>query len=335
MSAAAVFAFIVSKGIALIAAVGNVFICYVICRQKLRSTTFTLIFGQCMSDIFYVIFSAVGPYVVCRESVVFGWSSGRFLCSLRSVLAVSCYAISTLSMMAIAIERFVRFYFPTKEKLTFRQTVLIVMAIYFLGVALSFVGITGINEGVYGSTSNATKCLIVFEGIAQDPFFTSNAGFSIFIFGHQFIPMIVTTLIYVLIGRKLLKMKQIGVNNSRQKQLKLEKRMKTIKMLIIIMVTYYVLTCPIRIRATIGAYTNGFRNYCNRSNPFSAAYLTIAMAITSTAISPFILTYFNTTIKNEFRRIFLFRTKPDANENSRSWSTGANNSNSNNLTTTV
>lgn len=91
----------------IIAVVGNTFICVVIKQKRwLKSTTYVLIFSMAISDIMggAVI---LGQWLFCSTWVLDGGGKfGEFLCGILKTGQMLSYYVSSLTMLAIAYDRY-------------------------------------------------------------------------------------------------------------------------------------------------------------------------------------------------------------------------------------
>jgi len=117
-------------------AIGNSFILYVIWKHKLRSTTFKLVASQAVSDLMYGLIWAFLMKVVCATAVI-GLPGGLLACEILSTLALSTFFVSVLTMMAIAIERYLKLVQPLASP---RSPWIPILLTWVLGLTLAFLG---------------------------------------------------------------------------------------------------------------------------------------------------------------------------------------------------
>src|SRR6218665_1540613 len=89
-----------------IAVIGNVFVCATIKKKsRLTSTTYLLIFNMAISDI---IGGAVitGQWFFCWTKILDSGLFGQLLCWSMKILQVLSYYVSSLTMAAIAYDRY-------------------------------------------------------------------------------------------------------------------------------------------------------------------------------------------------------------------------------------
>ena len=154
VSLKAIFLIAVVLLIAISALIGNGFICYTIKRDsKLHTSTFVLIVGQAISDMMYGV-SFVIIMLVCSEWFLQNVIGGETICSFFSVLVLSSYVISSLTMTVIAIERYILIFYPLKPKLTIRQAWFLNTAIYMSGILIALAGQVGFTySALFGKVS--------------------------------------------------------------------------------------------------------------------------------------------------------------------------------------
>lgn len=121
--------------ISLIGIVGNSLVVYVVCiRKSMQSVTNLFIMNLALSDI-----------LVCLLAVPFtpisffqdNWSLGKFLCHLIPFsLGVSVY-VSTLTSLAIAIDRYFVIVHPFKPRMKLGVCCLLIGVVWIVSISIS------------------------------------------------------------------------------------------------------------------------------------------------------------------------------------------------------
>ena len=124
---------------------------------------------------------------------------------------------------------------------------------------------------------------------------------------YQVIPIIMTTLIYILIGLKLRRMTTSDGQGSAI-ETKRTQAVQTVKMLVSILGTYFILTLPAAIVTNFETIRSGQRQACHMPMPI----VVWIMSVMANIVNPFILCYFNTTFKQQAIRTFCGRTQSNS-----------------------
>ena len=296
------FVFVLTNLFALLAIVGNGFVCYVIYKRKRSSTTFLLIGSQAFSDCLYGILRALS-FLVCSTWFANLSRGALALCEWDITLFLSCFAVSSLSMTAIAIDRFMRLYMPHRQKPTRTQTFLVVLAIWIIAVTSCFLGMVGIKTRQYFGSDHFVTCFIGFQELANYAFFDKAHGYWTFTVLIFYFPMIATGILYAFIIYKVKKIRPFGVTNEDRLKRSQMQRERTIKMLITIVVVYYFLASPITYITQAVVIRTGKHITCGKGNVFSLPFVAINMILISTVINPVILCWFNETFSMEIKRL--------------------------------
>lgn len=100
----------IEAAIALASVLGNVLVVLVVCvNRSLRNTTFSFIVSLAVADI------AVGVLVIPLAIVInLGFSTQFYTCLFLSCLLLIITQSSILSLLAIAIDRYLRVKIPTR-----------------------------------------------------------------------------------------------------------------------------------------------------------------------------------------------------------------------------
>ena len=117
---------------------------------------------------------------------------------------------------------------------------------------------------------------------------------------YQVIPIIVTTVIYTLIGLKLRRFSTVVGQSSVIDQKKRKQVIQTVKMLVAILTTYFLLSLPVSMVINIEFFRSGHRNTCK----LESHKLLLIMSTLANIVNPFILCYYNSIFKQQTLQIF-------------------------------
>ena len=124
---------------------GNTIVCFTVLRvRRMRTVINLFIVSLAISDILMALFCI--PFTFVANLVLNYWPFGDFLCPVVTYLQVVMVFLSSFTLTAISLDRYVAIIFPMRQKLT-KGPALIIIAIIWI---LSFV--IPIPTGRYSST---------------------------------------------------------------------------------------------------------------------------------------------------------------------------------------
>ena len=302
------FTAILTNFISLIAIVGNSFVIFVICREKMASSVYKLIASQCMSDIVYAL-CRVSYLFVCRQE--FSWFGIKTIvpCEILNVTLTSMYSISSLTMSTLAINRFLKIRTKTltmKSNHDQPSTICgVISLIWFCGILSGWIACVGISLTLFPATSDGhASCYIMFESIYKKyAIFNQRILFVLVSLAVVYCPLVIGSVLYPVIIRRMKKLdnmlngeealNQVVVNVS-----KMNNRKQVIKMLITILISYYVLIMPISILVQYSFVSEKKSLICERDeSEFNLQSFLYLIFLMSTCVNPFIICYFNPVFK--------------------------------------
>ena len=151
----------------IIAVVGNVFICATIKKKnRLTSTTYLLIFNMAISDIIggSVI---IGQWFFCWTKILDSGRFGEVLCWSMKILQVLSYYVSSLTMAAIAYDRYKLVCRPMEKR--FNVKVMLVV-IWVAGIIFISTATFAVRVSEYFSPKVSNKFLPFFLEFFTSPY---------------------------------------------------------------------------------------------------------------------------------------------------------------------
>lgn len=282
--------------IALLAILGNTFVCYVILRENMRSTVYRLIFSQCLSDLMYGAQKMLA-LMVCRQAFAMETNCQLRTCELTRAFGASMYAVSSLSIACIAIDRWLK---VKGVKVTRRTICVLICCIWLVGLTSGFTGIVGRRSPFNFVYNDTLKCFTIFEGTFRNyDFFNQHYAFWINTVVLLYFPLTTASILYPVIIHKTRQIeKQISQHSRQLTTQKAIKRRRTIKMLIAIVISYYLLNIPVFLMVKLSVITQQQQMLCDQATTGIITTVFIQMYLLSTCVNPFIICYFNPVFKN-------------------------------------
>ena len=126
---------------AIVAMVGNIFVCVTIYRKRrLRSTTYVLIFNMAVSDVLggFVI---PAQWLLCSTCSLNSGPLTTSACGVMKQLQVLSYYVSSLTMVAIAYDRYRLVCKPMAGRVNVACLVTLVWVLGLMCISLTFVSL--------------------------------------------------------------------------------------------------------------------------------------------------------------------------------------------------
>lgn len=186
---------------------GNVTVCIIPFRhRRMRTCTYFLITNLAVSDI---------GTMLCLPAILLmewqgEWIMGSVMCKLVNPSLTMFYLVTTNTLVAIAVHRFVVVVFPFRSKLGRTKIALVILLTWltaFLCVLPSF----GARElqamGVKNNGEIAYRCTEIFPGKTYEEQMYYQSIYTIFQYiVNIFLPIVIIVILYIVIAYKLRQM---------------------------------------------------------------------------------------------------------------------------------
>ncbi|XP_046359645.1 RYamide receptor-like [Haliotis cracherodii] len=114
---------------------GNLIICYTVMRaSRMRTVINLFIVSLAISDLLMALFCI--PLTFVANLILNYWPFGDFLCPAWSYLQVVVVFLSSFTLIAISMDRYVAIIFPLRQKLTKSKALFIICIVWFLALAV-------------------------------------------------------------------------------------------------------------------------------------------------------------------------------------------------------
>ena len=283
----------------------NVIILRIIRRTRLTTPTYKLIANQTVSEILYCIL-AISRCLICWSRLVNDWPHFSILCGLTYTLSDCSLYESVFSMLIIAYERYRKLYRPLSLNLNLKLWIAITWITAL--VLASFNNVSRRNV-LFFDQKSILGCKVIFE--TDLDFFGKRFNFLIVFTLCFVLPLLATSFFYYKVIRRILERKQIGTNVSDERHESFcKKKRNTIKMLVVILLFYFLFAMPIYIYAIVRAFLQNFNAamICDPNKITSFEFHVIAgfFYLGSICINPFVIFYYNPDFRRELFRILYF-----------------------------
>ena len=295
------FGLIFYVGLAMPTIFGNAIICYVIFKNRSRSTTYLLLASQCLSDLLLGVIIFGMPF--CFEPIAKSHRGFKLMCELCTVhLQFATFFISNLSMLAIAVYRFYVLFINDRsmsgQNQKIKKTMIVIVLIWLISLLMGLCFSVGFHFPFYTKdiTNISASCFTIYEELIPFVPFTQRESFWFVWIVTTDIPFVLSLICYSLIAIRL---KRISVDNEYVDS----QRKRTIKVMIMIFIVYYVLTGPASFLDQFETYYTGKAGYCT-SQYHVATMVAVIVARLASVANPFILYFYDDGIRKSFSYIF-------------------------------
>ncbi|XP_077429579.1 adenosine receptor A1 [Vanacampus margaritifer] len=269
----------VEAAIALASVVGNVLVVLVVCvNRALRDTTFCFIVSLAAADI------AVGVLVIpLAVTISLGISTQFYTCLFLSCLLVIITQGSILSLLAIAIDRYLRVKIPIRYSTVVTQrrayvAVCLCWAVSFLTGLVPMLGWN--NRQVLGNLSGSDHMVCEFTAVMRMDYMVY---FNFF--GWVVAPLAVMIALYAEIFRVIRRQLKRRAQATSDSERYYRKELKLAKSLALVVLLFAVCWLPLHIVNCLDFFHPG------RATPKMAVYAGIFMSHVNSALNPLVYAF--------------------------------------------
>lgn len=263
----------------------------VIRNKKLKSVTNILVCNLASTDI---LFAAGIPFIAVTR-ITQNWILGDVICKLVTYVQFVSGVCSIVTMVMISVERYICVCLINKHKLTFKDTAIVLAAIWLL--AILFPIPVALSQTVM--TFNLDDETYRFCGVQWLDNFHADVYLSFMIGVFFFIPLMVISGFYLQILRTVTNSSaRTNGTSTLRSELSAKKQIRLVKMFASIVALFVIMWLPFFILSFLGVHYKQIT-----STHFTA---TLILALANTCQNPLLYGYFNHHLREEFRTM-LFR----------------------------
>lgn len=276
----------------LIGLFGNMLVCYIVYSNKAMQTVTNLfITNLALSDILLCILCV--PFTPLY-TFLGKWIFGSITCHLVGYAQATSVYISTLTLTAIAVDRFFVILHPLRQRMKLYTCLLILLSIW------SFSMLVTLPYGICMQEVKADSGCIVCE--ENWPFEYLEKAFGSFTLVMQFIiPFCIIKYCYSRISNRLNERAKSkpGTKSARREEADKEKKKRTNRMLIAMVTIFGICWFPVNLINVI----NDFYIFEQDSYFHLFFFLAHCLAMSSTCYNPFLYAWLNENFRKEFKVI--------------------------------
>ncbi|GFT09126.1 probable G-protein coupled receptor 83 [Nephila pilipes] len=276
--------------IMLVSLFGNSIVCKIIFgKSSKKSSTNVYIGNLSISDLMMTV---VNIPLQLTQILPRNWPLGLMLCKCLPFFGAMSVSVSTLTMAFIALDRYQVIAHPMKPRLSYKATIRKVILIWIMAFILSCP--YPLMSDVISNASNgyATRCTIVYP----PPSIRFRQIFTVIALLLQFVvPLAVSGITYVKTCYIIWERQSIGEVTQDQVQQHREKKWKTIKMLVIVLIAFTVCWLPLNVYHT---YQDSRGKVGLRKHNTTIWIVCHWFAMSSVCCNPFIYCWLNEKFRN-------------------------------------
>lgn len=268
---------------------GNVLVVFVVIRNRqMHTVTNFFITNLALSDVLLCVLAV--PFTPLY-TFLGGWIFGNTLCHLVPYAqGVSVY-ISTLTLTSIAIDRFLVIIYPFHPRMRIEMCLAIIVSIWVIALLLT------LPYGLYMQLEMPHYCE---EHWPSEPFRQIFSSFTTIL---QFVvPFFVIAFCYICVSIKLKNRARSkpGSKTSKREEADRERKRRTNRMLIAMVVIFGVSWMPLNIVNIV----DDFYAFANDWNYYRLCFfMSHCIAMSSTCYNPFLYAWLNDNFRKEFKQV--------------------------------
>ncbi|XP_032404630.1 adenosine receptor A1-like [Xiphophorus hellerii] len=275
---------------------GNVLIVLVVyVNQALRDTTFSFIASLAVADI------AVGSLVIPLAIVIsLGFRTQFYTCLILSSLVLIITQSSILSLLAIAVDRYLRIKIPTRygDIVTQGRAYMAVCMCWILAILSGLVPLVGWNNLHHGNFSNSKEIVCEFKTVIRMDYMVYFNFFACVV-----VPLVLMIILYGEIFRVIRQQLNRRAEATSDGEKYYRKELRLAKSLVLVVVLFIMCWMPIHIINCIDFFCSDY------DIPKFAVYIGIFMSHVNSALNPMVYAFrmkrFRLTLIQIIRRSIL------------------------------
>ena len=276
--------------------IGNTMVVFVIIlSRRLHTVTNVFILNLAVSDLMMTLLNI--PFNIVRN-ILEDWPFNGFLCGMVQVSVMTSVYVSSFTMMAIALDRYVVIVYPLRPRMTLAVGGCVIFVSWLLA------GLMSLPYALYARvervelllhTEVRVRCRLCYP----EPGDVYERALTLWtLFSQYGIPMSVTAAAYGHIVRVLWAREFIGTPNVNQRMCHQRARRRTIRMLIVVVLIFCGCWLPLQLYHVL----TDWHPDSERFQPQSSVYLACHwLAVSSVCYNPIVYCGLNASFRHQVR----------------------------------
>lgn len=281
--------------LAMLTFVCNIIVCYVVGKnKKMQTVTNVFIVNMSVSDLILV---SLNVSLNIARHLAREWTLGDFCCHMLNFSLMLAVYVSTFTLTAIALDRHQVLLYPLQPRITKRISYVIIFAIWFVSILLA------LPYGVFTKVAvidfllaKLKRCTTVFPHPAHQWEQALTITTTVLQF---FLPVGVIAIAYSRVIQKLWLRTHLGVVTETQRRIEIQKKRKTIKLLVAVMLVFTVCWAPINFYHLL---TDLHPNRVTFRYNGTAFFVCHWIAVSSSCINPILYCWMNQSFRSEIKK---------------------------------
>ncbi|XP_041357536.1 orexin receptor type 2-like [Gigantopelta aegis] len=292
--------------------IGNLLVCFVVWRSRhMQTVTNLFIVNLAVAD--FLVFVTCQPPTVL-QNITETWFLGRLFCKIAIFFQNLCVSSSVLTLCAISVERYYAICRPLKAKITSRKVGIAIAFIWMIGIIVALPNLLFMEiENTYADIDH----LLVYCGMSLDP--NLEMIYQLFIvLSTYLVPVFIMGVFYSIVSIHLWSAAAPGAQARNPRcnghhspiDAQLLSRRKVAKMLIAIVVIFFICYLPIHL-LFIARYS-GLLKEEDENHPLLPVSFLFShwLCYFNNAINPVIYNFMSVKFRDEFRSVFSCSSPP-------------------------
>ncbi|XP_048745367.1 G-protein coupled receptor 83-like [Ostrea edulis] len=273
----------------------NIIVCFVVGKnKKMRTVTNVFIVNMSVSDLILV---SLNVSLNIARHLAREWTLGNLLCHMLNFSLMLSVYVSTFTLTAIALDRHQVLLYPLQPRITKTISYIIIFAIWFFSIlfALPYGIFTKVAETDF-ILAKLKRCTTVFPQPADRWEQALTIATAVLQF---FLPVVVITIAYTRVIQKLWLRTHLGVVTETQRRMEIQKKRKSIKLLVAVVIVFTVCWAPINFYHLL---TDLHPNRITFKYDSAAFFVCHWIAVCSSCINPILYCWMNQSFRKEIRK---------------------------------
>ncbi|CAG9864187.1 unnamed protein product [Phyllotreta striolata] len=284
----------------IVATGGNLIVIWIILMHKrMRTVTNYFLLNLSIADALVSTINVIFNFIYMLYS---HWPFGMIYCKLAQFVATLTICASVLSLMAIAVDRYLAIITPLKQRMSQKCTLIVITWTWILGVVVALPNLWFFRADKVSRNSWRVSCYMQWpDGDTGKSKLECIYNFSVMVFTYV-IPISAMIFTYSRIAAVLWGSQCIGENTERQMEIIKSKR-KVVKMMMVVVTIFAICWLPYHFYFLVVFYFPSV----SISSYIQDLYLFIYwLAMSNSMYNPIIYCWMNARFRCGFCRVFSF-----------------------------